>query len=160
MSEKVFETKELNQRNLNALYYKELRNTFGLKSQMAQSVMKTVLVRYKSAKSSGHVEKENRNKRTHTFCCKNCQYTSNDERIGAMNLHRKGVEAISAGAAPARVKSTILRGQPRIFRHTKAGASPDASALPDRNKPKRRLCNKRTRRVTTGGKPVTLDMAS
>lgn len=44
----------------------------------------------------GHVEKENRDKRTHTFCCKNCRYTSNDDRIGAMNLHRKGVETISA----------------------------------------------------------------
>ena len=54
LSGKVFETKELNQRNLNILYYKELRNSFGLKSQMAQSVMKTVLARYKSAKSNGH----------------------------------------------------------------------------------------------------------
>ena len=36
LSGKVFETKELNQRNLNALYYLELREKFGLKSQMAQ----------------------------------------------------------------------------------------------------------------------------
>lgn len=43
----------------------------------------------------GHVEKANRDKRMHTFCCKTCRYTSNDDRIGAMNLHRKGVEAIS-----------------------------------------------------------------
>ena len=48
----------------------------------------------------GHVERGNRNKKTHTFCCKNCRYTSNDDRIGAMNLHRKGIEAIS-GATPA-----------------------------------------------------------
>lgn len=46
----------------------------------------------------GHVEKGNRNKRTHTFCCKNCRYTSNDDRIGAMNLHRKGIETISGTA--------------------------------------------------------------
>ncbi|USK72581.1 RNA-guided endonuclease InsQ/TnpB family protein [Peribacillus asahii] len=44
----------------------------------------------------GHVEKANRNKKIHTFCCKNCQYTSNDDRIGAMNLHRKGIEHIGA----------------------------------------------------------------
>lgn len=43
----------------------------------------------------GHVEKGNRDKRTHTFCCKNCRYMSNDDRIGAMNLHRKGIETIS-----------------------------------------------------------------
>lgn len=54
LSEKVFFSKELNQLNLNGLYYKELRSRFGLKSQMAQSVMKTVIARYKSAKSNGH----------------------------------------------------------------------------------------------------------
>ncbi len=42
----------------------------------------------------GHVEKANRNKKLHTFKCKNCQYQSNDDRIGAMNLHRKGIEHI------------------------------------------------------------------
>ncbi len=42
----------------------------------------------------GHIARENRNKKTHTFCCKNCQYQSNDDRIGAMNLHRKGIEYI------------------------------------------------------------------
>lgn len=54
LSEKVFQTKELNQVKLNTLYYKELRESFGLKSQMAQSTMKTVIARYKSAKSNKH----------------------------------------------------------------------------------------------------------
>ncbi len=40
----------------------------------------------------GHIEKANRNKHKHIFCCKNCGYTSNDDRIGAMNLYRKGIE--------------------------------------------------------------------
>ncbi len=42
----------------------------------------------------GHTEKANRNKRKHIFCCKNCFYQSNDDRIGAMNLQRKGIEYI------------------------------------------------------------------
>jgi putative transposase len=54
LSEKVFHTKELNQSKLNNLYYYEIRDTFGLKSQMAQSAMKTVIARYKSTKSNGH----------------------------------------------------------------------------------------------------------
>ncbi len=54
LSEKVFRTKELNQSKLNNLYYYEIRDTFGLKSQMAQSAMKTVIARYKSVKSIGH----------------------------------------------------------------------------------------------------------
>lgn len=40
----------------------------------------------------GHIERGNRDKHKHIFCCKNCNYTSNDDRIGAMNLYRKGIE--------------------------------------------------------------------
>lgn len=40
----------------------------------------------------GHIARSNRNKKTHRFCCKNCKYTSNDDRIGAMNLYRMGIE--------------------------------------------------------------------
>lgn len=39
----------------------------------------------------GHTETANRNKRLHVFCCKNCGYQSNDDRIGAMNLYRMGI---------------------------------------------------------------------
>lgn len=42
----------------------------------------------------GHTEKANRNKKIHLFCCKNCDYKSNDDRIGAMNLHRMGIELL------------------------------------------------------------------
>lgn len=44
----------------------------------------------------GHIEKANRNKAKHIFCCKNCSYKSNDDRIGAMNLYRKGIEYIES----------------------------------------------------------------
>lgn len=40
----------------------------------------------------GHTEKANRNKKIHLFCCKNCGYQSNDDRIGAMNLYRMGID--------------------------------------------------------------------
>ena len=49
----------------------------------------------------GHTEKANRNKRLHIFCCKNCSYQSNDDRIGAMNLHRMGIELLVPDAATA-----------------------------------------------------------
>ena len=39
----------------------------------------------------GHTEKTNRNKKLHLFTCKTCGYRSNDDRIGAMNLYRKGI---------------------------------------------------------------------
>ena len=46
----------------------------------------------------GHTERANRDKQNHIFKCKTCGYTSNDDRIGAMNLHRKGIEYLSAVA--------------------------------------------------------------
>ncbi len=42
----------------------------------------------------GHTERGNRNKKKHVFCCRNCGYKSNDDRIGAMNLHRMGIELL------------------------------------------------------------------
>ena len=49
----------------------------------------------------GHTEKANRNKKLHMFCCKNCGYRSNDDRIGAMNLHRMGIELLVPDAVAA-----------------------------------------------------------
>lgn len=43
----------------------------------------------------GHTDKANRNKKQHIFNCKSCGYKSNDDRIGAMNLQRKGIEYIA-----------------------------------------------------------------
>ena len=48
----------------------------------------------------GHTEKANRNKHKHVFCCKNCGYTSNDDRIGAMNLHRMGIDYLNGSLVP------------------------------------------------------------
>jgi IS605 OrfB family transposase len=43
----------------------------------------------------GHTEKSNRNKKNHIFICKNCGYSSNDDRIGAMNLYRLGINYLN-----------------------------------------------------------------
>lgn len=42
----------------------------------------------------GHTEKANRNKKIHLFTCRNCGYQSNDDRIGAMNLYRMGINLL------------------------------------------------------------------
>jgi len=54
VSSVVFNRKLLSQRSLHELIYRHLRNTCGLRSQMAQSVMKTVIARYKTNRSNGH----------------------------------------------------------------------------------------------------------
>jgi IS605 OrfB family transposase len=43
----------------------------------------------------GHTARNNRNRKKHLFCCKNCGYMSNDDRVAGMNLHRKGIEYLS-----------------------------------------------------------------
>ena len=40
----------------------------------------------------GHIERSNRNKKTHNFKCCNCGYQSNDDRVAAMNLYHKGIQ--------------------------------------------------------------------
>ena len=48
----------------------------------------------------GHIKKSNRNKKKHLFCCKNCGYSSNDDRIGAMNIQILGTMWISGDNNP------------------------------------------------------------
>lgn len=74
----------------------QLRQMLEYKSQMHGSKVIAVNPSYTSqaCPKCGHTEKGNRNKKTHTFCCKTCGYTSNDDRIGAINLQRKGIEYI------------------------------------------------------------------
>ena len=48
----------------------------------------------------GHSEKANRIKHRHIFCCRNCGYTSNDDRIGAMNLYRMGINYLEGSQVP------------------------------------------------------------
>lgn len=61
----------------------------------------------------GHTEKANRNKKRHLFCCKNCGYQSNDDRIGAMNLYRLGINYLADSVVPDTVTAeqiSIVRG--------------------------------------------------
>ncbi len=54
VSQTVYETKTRSVISLHKLLYPRLRTAFNLRSQMAQSVLKTVVARYKSAASNGH----------------------------------------------------------------------------------------------------------
>ena len=48
VSDYVFRTHDLKQFSLNKILYSKLREKFGLKSQMTQSILKTVIARYKT----------------------------------------------------------------------------------------------------------------
>lgn len=48
----------------------------------------------------GHTERSNRNKKIHLFTCKHCNYKSNDDRIGAMNLYNMGINYLKDSQVP------------------------------------------------------------
>lgn len=72
------------------------------KAKQNQSTVIKVNPRYTSqcCPICGHIEKSNRNKKLHLFTCKNCGYKSNDDRIGAMNLYRMGINYLLDGQVP------------------------------------------------------------
>ena len=76
------------------LNYKALRN-----HQLVEKV--NAAYTSQTCPKCGHTERANRNKRIHLFCCKSCGYRSNDDRIGAMNLHRLGIELTVPDAVAA-----------------------------------------------------------
>ncbi len=74
----------------------QFRQYLEYKAQMNNSIVIAISPKWTSqmCPKCGHIEKANRNKKHHIFCCKNCSYTSNDDRIGAMNLWNKGIQYI------------------------------------------------------------------
>ena len=72
------------------------------KAKQKQSTVIKVDPRYTSqcCPVCGHIEKGNRTKKIHLFTCKNCGYKSNDDRIGAMNLYRMGINYLEDCQVP------------------------------------------------------------
>ena len=72
------------------------------KAKQNQSEVIKVNPRYTSqcCPMCGHIEKSNRDKKLHLFTCKNCGYKSNDDRIGAMNLYRMGINYLEDSQVP------------------------------------------------------------
>lgn len=72
----------------------QLRQLIEYKAKLNKSIVVDVDPAYTSQKcpKCGHTHKENRNKNKHIFECKACNYKSNDDRIGAINLRQLGIE--------------------------------------------------------------------
>ena len=75
----------------------DLEQKLKYKAALNESLVINVDPRYTSQTCPvcGHTEKSNRDKKKHIFCCKSCGYTSNDDRIGAMNLYRMGINYLA-----------------------------------------------------------------
>lgn len=83
----------------------DLEQKLMYKAKQNQSTVIKVNPAYTSqcCPACGHIEKANRNKKIHLFHCKNCGYKSNDDRIGAMNLYRMGINYLEDSQVPSTV---------------------------------------------------------
>lgn len=74
--------------------FADLRSKVEYKAQLLGVQVIAVDPKHTSQKcpKCGHAEKANRDKKTHTFSCKSCSYTTNDDRVGSLNLRQKGIE--------------------------------------------------------------------
>lgn len=72
------------------------------KAKQNQSTVIKVNPRYtiQTCPCCGHIEKANHDKKIHLFTCKNCDYQSNDDRIGAINLYRMGINYLEDSQVP------------------------------------------------------------
>lgn len=74
----------------------QLRQMIEYKAKKAGHSVVVVDPRYTSqtCPACGLVRKANRRKKTHEYCCSNCGYRSNDDRVAAMNIQRLGYQSI------------------------------------------------------------------
>ena len=80
--------------------YYDLEQKLTYKAQMNGSVVIKVDPKYTSQTCPicGHREKNNRDHGKHVFRCRECGYTTNDDRIGAINLQKMGTEYLLKAA--------------------------------------------------------------
>lgn len=76
--------------------YYDLEQKLTYKAERKGQKVIKVNARYTSqmCPKCGHTHKSNRDHKNHCFCCRNCGYRSNDDRIGAMNVYMRGVQFI------------------------------------------------------------------
>lgn len=88
----------------------DLEQKLKYKAAINESSVINVSPRYTSQTCPicGHTERSNRNKHLHIFKCKCCGYTSNDDRIGAMNLYRMGINYLTDSQVPDTVTSQYI----------------------------------------------------
>lgn len=74
--------------------FTQLRSFIEYKARLNDSHVIVVNPAYTSQQcpKCGYTHKNNRKKHIHAFVCGACGYTSNDDRVGALNLRQKGIE--------------------------------------------------------------------
>ena len=92
------------QRNqLRSWDFYQLEHFLTYKAQRSGSMVLKVPADYTSQRcpKCGRIHKENRHHDTHEYICDSCGYSSNDDRIGAMNLYELGTMYVSGDTNPS-----------------------------------------------------------
>ena len=93
--------KALRNQNKSWAFY-QLEQFLTYKAHLNNSEVVEVSAKYTSQRcpKCGVIKKDNRNHEKHEYHCDNCDYRSNDDRIGAMNIQLLGTQYISGQEQP------------------------------------------------------------
>ena len=88
--------------DLHSWSFFDLANKLIYKAHNQGAEVLTVSASYTSQRcpKCGQIRKENRNHYLHQYHCSHCGFTTNDDRIGAMNLYELGKQYISGNEQP------------------------------------------------------------
>lgn len=98
-----------NQDDINLWSFYQLEQFLTYKAHLNKSEVLKVSAKYTSQRcpKCGSIKKRNRNHQLHEYHCDNCGYTSNDDRLGAMNIQSLGKQFISGQDNPHYELSTV-----------------------------------------------------
>lgn len=126
ISQYVFESGSENFYELNSALYHELRECFGLKAQMAQSALKTVIAKYRTVRSNGHERKLIRFRTARYDLVWNRDWSISDETVSVNTLDgRIKIPYIKSGMEKYLDRATcrygtanlVIRDDGRCFLH-------------------------------------------
>lgn len=85
----------------------DLEQKLRYKAHLNESEVVLVDAHYTSQRcpKCGSIDKTNRDKNIHQYVCSNCSYSSNDDRVGAMNIYELGKWFVSGVEKPSFVTS-------------------------------------------------------
>lgn len=99
--QKPYGSSERNKKHSDWAFY-QLEQFITYKAILAGSVVVKVSAQYTSQRcpKCGSVDKNNRNHKLSEYHCKTCNYRSNDDRVGAMNIQELGKLWVSGETNP------------------------------------------------------------
>ena len=103
----TFDTVNSRKKEHHSWSFYDLEQKLRYKAHLNESEVVLVDAHYTSQRcpKCGSIDKSNRDKNIHQYSCSNCNYSSNDDRVGAMNIYELGKWFVSGVEKPSFVIS-------------------------------------------------------